>query len=288
MGYESTNIYRIWIPHKKRVISARDVIFNEDEVWDQKPVCLTPDEIQQLDDAVKVVEIPQADEQEEIQLAEDLDLYLSNSITQQHNHEMESLEEAEQAERDELAWSQGQYPTPDPSEAEPEFACGTSEINAFLTNLVENQRMTLKQGSAESSKSVFIADLADLTDSAESEGVWSNQTSQPHHSLSHSHPQPHGDEPYLDFETPETLNPEAYIEPAILDELRNQQNQRFYDFRQNRIPSRIHMAFTAGTHRRDLPIKPLNYKHLTGHRFEKEFCQSMDDQLRQHREQFRS
>ncbi len=31
-GYESTNIYRIWVPHKKRVVSVRDVIFNEDEV----------------------------------------------------------------------------------------------------------------------------------------------------------------------------------------------------------------------------------------------------------------
>ena len=45
VGYESTNIYRIWIPHKRKVISARDVIFNEDEVWDQKPIRLSPDEI---------------------------------------------------------------------------------------------------------------------------------------------------------------------------------------------------------------------------------------------------
>ena len=148
--------------------------------------------------------------------------------------------------------------------------------------------MTLKQGSAKSSESVFIADLADSADSAESEGVWSNQTSQPHHSHTHSHPQPHGDEPYLDFETSETLYPEAYIEPAILDELRNQQNQRFYDFRQDRIPSRLHSAFTAGTHRRELPTEPLNYRQLAGHRFEKEFRQSMDKQLRQHREQFKS
>ncbi len=32
VDYESTNIYRIWVPHKKRVVSVRDVIFNEDEV----------------------------------------------------------------------------------------------------------------------------------------------------------------------------------------------------------------------------------------------------------------
>ena len=280
--YESTNIYWIWIPHKRKVISARDVNFNEDEVWDQKPIHLTPNEIQELDNAVEVVEVPQVEEQEDIQLNKDLDL--SNPITHQHDHKIENLE---------VAWSQGQYLTPDPSESEPEFARGTSEINAFLTSLVENQRMTFKQAhsesSAESSDLAFIADLADSADSVKSEGVWLDQAySQPHYSHSHSHPQPHGDEPHLDFESPKTLDPEAYIEPAILDELQNQQDQRFYDFCQHRIPSRLHMAFTAGTHRRELPIEPLNYRQLAGHQFEKEYCQSMDKQLRQHREQFKS
>ena len=77
--YESTNIYRIWILYKKKVISAKDIIFNEDEVWDQKPIRLTLNKIQELDNTVEVVEVPQADEQEDIQLAKDLDL--SNSIT---------------------------------------------------------------------------------------------------------------------------------------------------------------------------------------------------------------
>ena len=292
VGYESTNIYRIWISHKRKVISARDVIFNEDEVWDQKPIRLSSAEIQELDEAVEVIEIPQSDDQEDIQLAEDLDF--SSPITHQHDHEIENLEETEQAERDELNWARGQYPTPDASE--PEFARKTSEINAFLTNLVENQRMTLKQGSAESSESAFIADLEDSADSVESEGVGSKQAySQPpnHHSHSHSHPhsQPH-DEPYSNLENLnlnlENLDPEAFIDLSILNKLQNQQNERFYDFRQNRIPSRLHRAFTAGTHRRELPSEPLNYKQLAGHQFEKEFCQSMDEQLRQHREQFKS
>ena len=34
VGYAATNIYRIWIPHKGKVISARDVIFNEDAIFD--------------------------------------------------------------------------------------------------------------------------------------------------------------------------------------------------------------------------------------------------------------
>ena len=220
VGYESTNIYRIWIPHKRKVISARDVIFNEDEVWDQKPIRFSPDEIQELNDAVEVVEVPQTEDQEDIQLAKDLEAD-PNPITHQTNHEMDNLEEAKQAERDELAWSQGQYPTPDPSE--PEFARETSEINAFLTNLVENQRMTLKQDSAKSSESAFITDLADSTDSTKSEGVWSDQAySQPHHSHLHLQPHSHGKpyiEPYSNFETSKTLDPEAFIDPSVLDEL---------------------------------------------------------------------
>ena len=36
VGYESTNIYRIRIPHKKKVISARDVLFDEEEFYDRK------------------------------------------------------------------------------------------------------------------------------------------------------------------------------------------------------------------------------------------------------------
>ena len=128
--------------------------------------------------------------------------------------------------------------------------------------------------------------------SASSFTYYSHLYSHPH-SHPHSQPnsQPHG-EPYiklyLDFETPKTLDPEAYIESAILDKLRNQQNQRFYDFRQDKISFRLHSAFTAGTHRRELPAEPLNYKQLAGYQFEKDFCQSMDEQFRQHREQFKS
>ena len=31
IGYSSTNIYRIWIPQLNKVISTRDVVFNEEE-----------------------------------------------------------------------------------------------------------------------------------------------------------------------------------------------------------------------------------------------------------------
>ena len=45
VGYKSTKIFRIWIPHKKKVISARDVIFDERQIWDGKAIQLTPNNI---------------------------------------------------------------------------------------------------------------------------------------------------------------------------------------------------------------------------------------------------
>jgi hypothetical protein len=36
VGYRSSNIYRIWVPSMAKVISTRDVIFNEDEIFSRK------------------------------------------------------------------------------------------------------------------------------------------------------------------------------------------------------------------------------------------------------------
>ena len=53
VGYESTSIYRVWIPHKKKVISARDVLFDKDEFYDGKPIWLMAELISELDEAVE-------------------------------------------------------------------------------------------------------------------------------------------------------------------------------------------------------------------------------------------
>ena len=38
VGYESTNTYRVLVPHKKKVVSVRDVIFNEDVIWNGESI----------------------------------------------------------------------------------------------------------------------------------------------------------------------------------------------------------------------------------------------------------
>ena len=110
------------MPHKKRVVSVRDVIFNEDEVWDGMPLQRTAEEIKELDEAIQVIELPQADELEDIQLSEDLEV--ESKITRQTDHEEEDLDAdniAAETDTDKLAededqeWAQNQYPTLNPS-----------------------------------------------------------------------------------------------------------------------------------------------------------------------------
>jgi hypothetical protein len=71
VGYELTNIYRIWIPHKKKVISARDVLFDEEEFYDEKPIWFTDILISELDKAIAKVAIPLNRDLDDVQLRED-------------------------------------------------------------------------------------------------------------------------------------------------------------------------------------------------------------------------
>ena len=172
VGYQSTNIYKIWVPHKKKVIAARDVIFDEKEVWDGRPLQRTPVDIQELDEAIEVVEVEQAEETEDIQLAEDSELDLTTLVNNPDDgevildtdHEMDDPDAEKHAELADDEWAQNQLPTPEPSLHEAFLAAA----NLAHIPIGPNQQMTLKQGSMGSSG----GSPAHITaDSAESEGV---------------------------------------------------------------------------------------------------------------------
>ncbi len=110
------------MPYKKRVVTVRDVIINEDEVWDGMPLQRKANEIKELDEAIQVIELPQADELEDIQLSEDLEV--KSEITRQTDHEAEDLDADniaaetdtdKPAEDEDQEWAKNQYPTSDPS-----------------------------------------------------------------------------------------------------------------------------------------------------------------------------
>ncbi len=118
------------MPNKKRVASVREVIFNEDKVWDGVPLQCTSDEINKLTKAIQVIELPQADELEDVQLSEDLKV--KSKQTRRTDDEGEDLDAdniAAKTDTDKLAededqkWAQTQYPTLDPS-----------VLKAFLAN----------------------------------------------------------------------------------------------------------------------------------------------------------
>jgi hypothetical protein len=58
VGYDSTNIYRVWIPHTGKVISTRDVIFDESKFFNGKTEFLSSEEMAVLDDLVQKIELP--------------------------------------------------------------------------------------------------------------------------------------------------------------------------------------------------------------------------------------
>ena len=114
-----TNIYRIWIPHKKKVISARDILFDEEEFYDGKPVRFTDILISNLDEAIEEVIVTPDPNLEDIQLREDeSEVEDENEIEEVNNREdiEEGLPEVEkEPEPEENNWETGPYPTPDPT-----------------------------------------------------------------------------------------------------------------------------------------------------------------------------
>ena len=200
VGYELTNIYRIWVPHKKKVVSVRDVIFNEQEVWDGKLIQRTPDEIKEMDKTIEVIKIPESEvmEIEDIQLGEDVDVDPEPLISHQADHEMDNLDvdaddAKKQAEIDDFAWAEGQYPSPNPSILGAFLAnsVGLPVENLFMDDADPSESEGVDQSLDQSLKNSFVAATATL---------------------------------YKEYR--------SIPEPAVMDQLEKQQNERFYDFSQ--------------------------------------------------------
>jgi hypothetical protein len=60
VGYDSTNIFRVWIPHKGIVISTRDVIFDESTFFEGEKEDQPEGLIAELDALIEKVSVPKA------------------------------------------------------------------------------------------------------------------------------------------------------------------------------------------------------------------------------------
>ena len=78
VGYDSTNIFRIWIPSKGKVISTRDVIFDEHTFFDGKPDNVTPQMIAEMDSLIAKIQLPEPQAINERILEEDEEIFESS------------------------------------------------------------------------------------------------------------------------------------------------------------------------------------------------------------------
>jgi transposase InsO family protein len=77
VGYDSTNIFRIWIPHQGKVISTRDVLFDEETFFDGKRAHLSNELIAHKDDLVERISLDRNLAKNEGLLEEDEEIFSS-------------------------------------------------------------------------------------------------------------------------------------------------------------------------------------------------------------------
>jgi Reverse transcriptase (RNA-dependent DNA polymerase)/GAG-pre-integrase domain len=77
VGYSSTNIYRVWIPHQGKVISTRDVIFDEETFFEKKDLPSDRELIAHMDELVARVSLEPTQAKNEEVLEEDEDILCS-------------------------------------------------------------------------------------------------------------------------------------------------------------------------------------------------------------------
>lgn len=65
VGYDSTNIFRIWISSKKKVVSTRDVTFNEELFYDPRVLDVSQQLRKGIEEIIEVFEFPRFQQQEE-------------------------------------------------------------------------------------------------------------------------------------------------------------------------------------------------------------------------------
>lgn len=78
------------------------------------------------------------------------------------------------------------------------------------------------------------------------------------------------------------------LELAVITQLEKQQNNRFQDYSQYQISSKLQNTFVAGTHQQNFLLEPENYQCFDGYPFEKQFHKNMKEYKRKHYIQFRA
>lgn len=124
VGYRSSNIYRIWVPSEGKVISTRDVIFDENTTFDGK-VDTFKDELRSVDiesikEWVQIHALPENDDLEEPEAEDALEAQWNHQEDEEVDDERsEQVEEAE-SEVDRQSYTTAKFePLPTPPHTPP-------------------------------------------------------------------------------------------------------------------------------------------------------------------------
>jgi len=113
VGYDSTNIYRIWIPSRNKVIRTRDVTMNDNLLYHPSDLDIGAVLREQADQLIETLDIPEIEELLEDESEDLLDtvpaLWDSTGISTPNSTELENLLE------EQLHVTNSQLPTPSPT-----------------------------------------------------------------------------------------------------------------------------------------------------------------------------
>ncbi|KAM4067965.1 reverse transcriptase (RNA-dependent DNA polymerase) [Hirsutella rhossiliensis] len=264
VGYNSTNIFRIWIPHLKKVISTRDVIFDELTYFDGK--FEQPTLLASINELVQRVEIPEDQRANQEILDEESEEEEFDDFEEEEEETENDDEEAEKLQQEEASLM-----TPPATDDE------LDSIFSVLLPVSNPEGVWKKRDPLRPSKKrvSFILPNVDFT------------ISRPNDSTPLISPN-------LTLEQPDLmpLTKESLYVTGISQEDRFP--DRFHDFHSTPIKNGIHGAFTAGrlfkpkttkrTHKKDLPDPPETQKQLHRHPFKEEFIKAQKDHLQSHEE----
>lgn len=120
VGYEATNVFRIWVPHLKRVFRTRDVRFDETVHYDPNEPHIHQELRESVEELIEVVQAPELEADAELEYPPRTDGYVpftGPKITHTANKPAsQSTESWEKQPEEGISHNvPGQFPTPEPT-----------------------------------------------------------------------------------------------------------------------------------------------------------------------------
>ncbi|KAI1840359.1 hypothetical protein JX266_013452 [Neoarthrinium moseri] len=268
VGYDSTNIFWVWVPYKKRVLRVRDVIFDEGRLYNADQVAPTSEEAAELEEAIRYVEV--------------------------HDQEAENMKEVEDQESQDTATLYTSARFEPIIDLEEDAEVVISDSDSLEGRSHDSDGDTIEEGGVEDwyrsppespgrqqGTSEAVVNLA-----TELQGNWAEAEGVDKELAAIFNT--------LRVDPASTQQGSAGMEPAILDEIRDRRTNRFYDFERRRVATKWQQAFLEGSREKpttrvsDLPLPPQSYNELKNHPLRRAFEVAMKEHLEQHEKDFKS